>query len=644
MLAALLACVPPPPKPGDPCGGCPVGELCDGPTAQCVPDLPMRCGGGTQWHPGQRAFEEASEAWGLVPGVAEGVRLATADLDGDGRPDLVVRRAGTHRDRPDARAVWVLRNTGHGFEDVTEASGLLTPRDGGDGRPAEVVIFADVDGDGDLDAYSGASDAAPETPEILLNRGDGTFELGPEQNEIRRPGLLTAIGGASFVDVNRDGHVDLWIGGAAAAGAPQQDRLYLGQGDGRFLEVTDLYGLTTEPWRDVTALNEARGHTISWAVAACDLNGDGRPELLSASYGRAPNHLWQAQLGEDLSVRFVNRSVESGYAYDGRMDWTDNESARCWCTLHPADEDCAGVPPPRYIRCQSDEDAFRWDHAYDREPFRLGGNSGTTVCGDVNNDGWLDLLTTEIVHWDVGSSSDTSELLINTRAPDLRFERPGNEATGLLRAHEIPWDDGDMTGALFDFDGDGRLDVLIASADYPGTRAHLYHQRPAGDFEEVADAEGIDHKSAHGVAIADFDGDGDLDVVLGHSRVRCSSGDHCYPSGHARLYLNRAADGANVVLVELHATEGTNTAAIGARVVLEAGDLVQVREVDGGHGHYGIQHLRPLYFGLGAACEGRLTVTWPDASGSTQEIPVRAGYRYRLVQGRPGFEAVPIGT
>ena len=79
------------------------------------------------------------------------------------------------------------------------------------------------------------------------------------------------------------------------------------------------------------------------------------------------------------------------------------------------------------------------------------------MCGDVDNDGDLDLLTTAIVHWDVGSSSDPAEILVNTGAPEVRFERPGNDVTGLERTHDrIDWNEGIMTGALFDFDNDGR--------------------------------------------------------------------------------------------------------------------------------------------------------------------------------------------
>ena len=62
------------------------------------------------------------------------------------------------------RQVWYLRNTGQGrFEDVTQASGIVTPRydhDPNHGRPAWTFAFGDVDNDGDLDAYTGYPNTA----------------------------------------------------------------------------------------------------------------------------------------------------------------------------------------------------------------------------------------------------------------------------------------------------------------------------------------------------------------------------------------------------------------------------------------------------------------------------------------------------
>ncbi|MCA9620507.1 MAG: CRTAC1 family protein [Myxococcales bacterium] len=605
------------------------------------------------WAAGSQAFVEATDAWGLA-GV-EGVRLNTVDFDGDGWADLIVRRGTDVADDLFAadpccatqscgmgvvcpvRRTWLLRNNQMGgFEDVTVSSGLLANRVSADpdhGRPGSVFAFGDVDNDGDLDVYVGkASQTDPpssETSELLLNDG-GTFSLGPDGSALRVFNV-DAPSGAAFVDVDLDGILDLFVSQNTVNGNPMQDKLYRGQGDGFFADFTATAGITTAAWQFLGDLNEGKAHTVGWSAAACDLNDDGLPELLAASYGRSPNHLWQNAGGGTFALR----GVASGYAFDQRVDWTDNESARCWCTLHPTDEDCAGVPAPMYIACNTDADAFRWNHATDRNPYRLGGNSGATVCADVDNDGDLDLLTTEIVHWDVGTSSDPSELLLNTGEGDVRFERPGNDVTGLTRSHDIvSWNDGDITGAVFDFDNDAWPDVYVGSTDYPGAKGLLYHGKGNGTFEPVPFADGIDHNRSHGIAVADFDHDGDLDVVVGHSRARCSGETDCYPTSQVRFFRNEHGAGKNWLQLHLVGGPGTNRAAIGARVTVTGEDgVTQTQEVGGGHGHYGAQHDLTLHFGLGAACRAQVTVRWPNASLTTQTVELVSGYRFLLAEG-----------
>ncbi len=632
-LCLLAACSPKPSSTPDATiadiGGADARDLADASVS-----LPDRCiASAAVWGPGRPAFRDATATSGLAAVATTGVRISAVDYDGDGFADLFLRRTGMIGDDFEgARTTWLLRNRGDGtFEDATQASELVRGRfaaSPNNGRPAEVAAFADVDNDGDLDVLTAFSNdgTSAEGAELMLNNGDGTFTFGALDAPFRRASTATSVGGLTWVDVDRDGRVDVWVGQGAVDGAPLSDRLFMQQADGSFVDVTADRGLQTQDW-GIAALNAGLAHSNAWSTAACDVTGDGHADLLAASYGRAPNKLFRG-LGAGA---FEDFSVASGYAFDARTDWSSNESARCWCQLNPTAADCTGVPAPN-ITCQTNADAFRWNHANDREAFRLGGNSGTTVCGDIDNDGDIDLLTTEIVHWDVGSSSDPSELLINDGSGT--FSRPGNDVTGLTRTHTVlSWNDGDITGALFDFDNDGRLDVLIGSTDYDGTRALLYHQKADGTFEAVPLAEGIDHTSSHGVGVADFDRDGDLDVVLGHSRNRCSGATHCYETAQARYFENVAGQDANWVQLRLEGTEGTNRAAIGARVTLETDGLTQTHDVGGGHGHYGMQHDLTVHAGLGSSCTATVTVRWPDAAGSEETFDVQAGYRYDVKQG-----------
>ncbi len=587
----------------------------------------------TTWTPGTRAFVERTKAKGLE-GV-EGVRLSVVDFDGDGWPDLHVSRGDAVGDdfaADGVRRSWLLRNTaGTGFEDVTESSGFRVARQGGAlGRPGSIVAFADIDGDGDADAYVGLPDdgdpVLEETSELMINNGDGTFVLGAKRSPVR-VGLGDTPAGASFTDVDRDGHVDLWLPQNSDGGQPQQDRLLKGDGDGGFKEVTEDLGLQTLDWSATEDLNAARSHTNAWSAAACDLDKDGWPELLAASYGRAPNHLWHND-GDG----FTNISRSSGYASDAGTDWTDNQFAMCHCTLNPGDDECDQVTGTPSIRCESQADVQVWRHEFDRNPYRLGGNSGATMCRDIDNDGRVDLMTSEIHHWWTGSSSDSAELLFQSSDGDILFERPGLEATGLTRPPEMSdWNDGIMTGAILDFDNDGWPDVYFGSSDYPGARGLLYHQVGPRDFEPVPLADGIDHTRSHGVVAADFDGDGDLDVIVGHSRARCGGATDCYETSQIRYFDNQL--GGNFIQLDLVGTWGSNTMAIGARVELTANGVTQTQELTGGHGHYGSQADATLHFGLGESCDAQVVVTWPDADGTTDSFRLSAGHRYELVQG-----------
>ncbi len=581
------------------------------------------------WAPGTPIYTEPDGAWGFTDLGVVAQRFHVADFDGDGWPDVLARlSSGADDFNPGGKRInWLLRNTGAGsFEDVTQASGAFAVRDGADpnvGRWADVAAWSDIDNDGDVDlltAKANPGDAGGDTTELLLNDGTGHFTFGPAESGVRTLGTGGGPSGLSFTDYDHDGNLDLWSPQFGNAESPVlQDRFLRGDGKGGFEDVTDAAGLDTGSWT-TSHLNAGTAWSWGWGGTACDMNDDGFDELTASSYGRIPNALWQA----DGDGTFTNRSVDSGYAWDQNFDWSDNESARCYCKLYRDAEDCADIPEPAYTTCETDADVFRWEHSMGRELYQLGGNSGTATCADVNNDGFMDLVTGEIAHWDVGQSSDKAELLVNSGEPDVRFDRPGNDVTGLTREHpDYGWDEGHTHSMVLDVDNDGWPDIYWAALNYPddGNRGRLYHQVAPARFEQVDVTDFFDHHGIEGAGQGDFDRDGDVDLLIGHG------------SETVRFAENQLGAATNFVEIEVVGGEGSNAGAVGARVRVTADGVTQTQEVEGGHGHYGSQLSRVLHFGLGGACTAEVNVRWPNAEQSEATLTVPAGYRVRILPG-----------
>ncbi len=491
------------------------------------------------------------------------------DYDGDGDPDLYLAQGAT-LDAPDQGPPDRLyRNDGDGggtgairFTDVTAAAGL------GDTRWSFGVAVADYDGDGDPDLY--LTNWGPNR--LYRNNGDGTFTDVAEAAGVADPRYGAS---AAWSDVDRDGDLDLYVanyvefavGRYPARGEPLA-RTEFGC-TWRAIEVF-CGPRNLEPAPDVFFRNEG------------DPDGDGIPRFVEATreaglavapYFSLGVLFFDGDDDGDDDVYVANDSVQN-YYFENRGDGTFDESSLV-----------SGL-------------------AFNEEGHEQAGMG--VASGDFDGDGRLDVAVTNFSH-------DHDTLYRNEGGglfTDVSY--PSGLATASFLT--LGW------GVVFlDADHDGREDLFVAHGHvYPqvdgrrlGTsfrqRNALFRNVGGVTLEDVAATAGpglqaID--SSRAAALADLDGDGDLDLAVTNLNAA------------PYLLRNEGAPG-NWLAVRVRGA-GANRDAIGARVTLVAGGRTQVREVRR-NGSFLASHEPLAHFGLGTAARvERLEIRWP--SGRTQAL------------------------
>ncbi|MEM7202548.1 MAG: VCBS repeat-containing protein [Planctomycetota bacterium] len=377
--------------------------------------------------------------------------LAHGDVDGDGALDLLVANGGSDN------RLYLGDGLG-GFRDAT--AGRLPA----DGDRSEAVALGDVDADGDLDLVT--ANAVGQQNRLYLNDGSGIFtDVTGAQFPVdgdRSYGIVLA-------DVDRDGDLDAIFANTSR----QQNRLYLNDGTGRFVDVT----LTQLP-------TDADG---SWAVTAGDVDGDGDQDLLFGNARQDRLYL------NDGAGRFTDATAarlpqEAGNTHDVELGDVDGDGD---LDIYLANSN-QGDPQDRLF--QNDGSGTFVDETEQLLP-RADRNARAAALRDVDGDGDLDLA--------LANAGELNRLQLNDGTGVFADVTPSR------LPFSLEWS---TANALVDVDEDGDTDLLITNFGDPN---RLYLNTGVGRFVD-ATAGSLPSRGyrSSGIALADVDRDGDLDVAF----------------------------------------------------------------------------------------------------------------------------------
>ena len=412
--------------------------------------------------PAQKQFVDVTAASGIdytnaTVGIMTPSGAASGDYDNDGDIDLFIVRG-------DLGPNLLYRNTGNlVFEEVAAAAALAYTKSATENHRHSGPMFADMDGDGDLDLFLGGLGLDPSL--IFANNGDGTFSDVTAGSGIDTLAARNNIS-AAFGDYDLDGDLDLFVAHWGTA------RDYSSPGDTEHLwrNDTDAFGIK------FTSVSESAGISPSILTLPDDLT---TPEDEDRTF--APTF---ARINDDL---------------------------------YP---DILSVADFNYSQFFINNQDGTFSNATDTDVIIDGNGMGSAVF-DYDADGDLDWFVTSIechpdTDCDAGSLSRIGNRLY--RNQNGAFEDVTDEAG--VASGGWGW------GACFiDFENDGDLDIYHTNGwslvddmnnfEFDVSRAFVADG--TGRFEDRAEELGLDDtEEGRGVVCADFDNDGDVDIFQLH--------------------------------------------------------------------------------------------------------------------------------
>lgn len=467
-------------------------------------------------------------------------------------------------------------------------------------------VWDDYDNDGDLDLYVTGGDWVNMVMAhhvFYRNNGDGTFT-----DFTGEAGLQESKGDgryACFLDYDNDGYIDLYVPSMTWEGNFANFKsnilLYHNKGDGKFDEVSEDAGLKASDF-------------ATYSGGFLDYDNDGFLDLyIMQNWG--PNILYRNK-GNGEFIDVANEAGVMG-SNDGGFNFTAGDYDNDGDTDIYIPGGGGGVDGPSVLFRNNGDGSFS-------DVTKKAGVSSTrrgrgSAFFDYDNDGDMDLFTV----------SGTQASLLYQNNGDGTFTGVAFNKAGIIGSSFERL-------AVGDYDNDGFMDMYLMP--YNRTRV-LYRNNGDGTFTDVAKEAGVGGFSIRsgGCTFGDYDNDGDLDIYASNI------------GGFNELFRNEGNDNHWLHIVCTGSigdipinVKRTNRDGVGARVIVQAGDLSMIREINPGcsRGH------NPLiaYFGLGQnTIADSVEIHWPSGQ-VTNLTNLPADQMIEVKEGDEGYKILHKGS
>ena len=559
-----------------------------------------------------RIVENDTLNYFTFPYLYMGGGVAVGDINNDGLPDIFLTG--------NMVANRLYLNGGDGqYEDITEVANVA-----GDDRWYTGATMADVNGDGWLDIYVCVSGKYKTTKnQLYINNQDNTFteQAAAYGLDDDSPSIQ-----ATFFDYDRDGYLDVYVATYPSIPVSLGNRsyqllikrndirdtghLYRNQGNGRYQDVTEAAGV--------------RDFSLALGIVATDVNNDGWPDLYVSNDFNVPDYLYLNQGNgrfAERSQQATNHTSMFGMGADAADFNNDGWVDLLQVDMTPEDyqrakTNMASMSPENFYQAvdmgfhyQYMQNSLQLNNGVSADSLphfsdvsRLAGVATTdwswgALLADLDNDGWKDILITNGMKRDVNNNDANQQIRDNTEAAFAGRYTPD-------------------------------IDIL------PSEPIDNYAFRNQGNltFQSVTEEWGLDYEGfSNGIAYADLDNDGDLDVIINNLDAEAS------------IFINQTdTEQHRYLSVQLQGPT-SNSFGLDSRVRIRAGGQSQLQEMTLARGFQ--SSVSPvLHFGVGEATViDTVEVTWPD--GKQQRlVNVPANQRLTLHYQEAVAEEKPTST